>query len=163
MGKLSRRDFLRMAGGFAAGTMLVACQPKPEGPAEQVAKETPTAAKEAPPPAEEPITIVYWHGWGGRFGEWVDRIAAQFHEDNPDIVIEPLIVAWDELYPKLLTAVAAGTPPDTKTGRNDCHAPSDNMTMVDPNGLQEKTHLHHRRGFLSRVGYRRSPRHGISG
>jgi multiple sugar transport system substrate-binding protein len=107
----SRREFLRLAGMMAGVTALAACAPG-AAPAEQ-------AEGGAAPAAGEKITIVYWHGWSGRFAEWLDRVSAEFEKANPDIHVEFVQIDWGELYTKLLTAVAAGDPPDTYVAGNE--------------------------------------------
>jgi len=111
----SRREFL-IFGAVASSAALAACAgaatPAPAAPA---AGATTAPAAAAPEVAE----IVYWHGWSGRFADFLDRVGAAFMEANPDIKISFVQLDWAELYPKLLTAVAAGTPPDTFIASNE--------------------------------------------
>ncbi|HMN27177.1 MAG TPA: ABC transporter substrate-binding protein, partial [Caldilineaceae bacterium] len=107
----SRREFLRLAGVMTGATALAACTPgsAPGGQAEGGAA----------PAADEKVTVVYWHGWSGRFAEWLDRVSAEFEKANPDINVEFVQIDWGELYTKLLTSVAAGDPPDTYVAGNE--------------------------------------------
>lgn len=56
------------------------------------------------------VQIVYWHGWGGEEKQVLDEVVAQFNQANPDIEVEAVTIFGS--YDKLLTAIAAGTPPD---------------------------------------------------
>jgi multiple sugar transport system substrate-binding protein len=117
--RFNRREFLSLVSAAAGATVLAACAPvtQPESvPAETQAE---TKAEVEAPPAGEVVEIVYWHGWSGRFADWLDRVAEGFEEENSDINVEFVQIDWDELYPKLLTAVAAGTPPDTYVAGNE--------------------------------------------
>lgn len=107
---VSRREFLKVAGMLAGATALAACAPG-AAPA--------STGSEAAPAAADKITIVYWHGWSGRFADWLDRVSAEFEKANPDIHVEFTQIDWGELYPKLLTSVAAGDPPDTYVAGNE--------------------------------------------
>ncbi|NPV81111.1 MAG: sugar ABC transporter substrate-binding protein [Firmicutes bacterium] len=42
----------------------------------------------------------------------LDRIIAEFHKKHPNIVVKPIIVAYEQYEPKLLSMFAAGSPPD---------------------------------------------------
>jgi maltose-binding protein MalE len=121
---LSRRDFLRTASLFTAAGVLAACtgaptqqvqQPAAEQPAEAAATEEAAAAEEAgaAAPAGDAITVQYWFGWGGNYaGNAWDTMKGldKFKEVvGENITLEPSGSSGGE---KLLTAVAAGTPPD---------------------------------------------------
>lgn len=128
---ISRRDVLRASAVVVAGAALTSCQPRVVEKVlketvevekviertvevEKVVKETVEVIVEAPTPAPtEPVTMTYWHPWGGTFGDLVNRIADSFMEDNPHITITVTRVEWDAYMQKLLTAVASAAPPDT--------------------------------------------------
>jgi multiple sugar transport system substrate-binding protein len=112
--RISRRGFLLTAGALTGAAALAACTPA--APASTQATE---GGEAQAAPAGDQITIVYWHGWSGRFADWLDRVSADFEKDNPDINVEFVQIDWGELYPKLLTAVAAGDPPDTYVAGNE--------------------------------------------
>ncbi|MBE3597509.1 MAG: ABC transporter substrate-binding protein [Limnochordaceae bacterium] len=57
-----------------------------------------------------PTKLVYWHGWGGDEKKVVEDVVAQFNKTHPNIVVEPVTIFG--AYDKLLTSIAAGTPPD---------------------------------------------------
>lgn len=113
----SRRQFL-VLGTLTGAAALAACgapAPSTSGPTAPAAAggTTPSAAN------ADAVEIVYWHGWSGRFADWLDRIGAAFTETNPDIKMSFVQIDWGELYPKLLTAVAGGNPPDTYVAGNE--------------------------------------------
>src|SRR5690554_4950262 len=59
----------------------------------------------------EPVIIEYWTGWGGEELDDIQKYVIDvFMEENPDIVVETSTIFGS--YDKLLTAIAAGTPPD---------------------------------------------------
>jgi ABC-type glycerol-3-phosphate transport system substrate-binding protein len=126
---LSRRSFLRMAGGLAVGTLAAACAPKTvivekEKVVTQVVKETVvvegtpkvvekvvTSTPEPAAPPVEPVTITWWHEWGGTTGmAAMTAVAESYNALGTPITVDRLYVA--EMNDKLLTAVAGGTPPD---------------------------------------------------
>ncbi len=103
--RLSRRDFLRGAALASAAGMFAACTP---------AGQSPDAGADAGRSAssDDQITLQYWVNWGGSYGikTWdALKTSDKYAEMMGDIQIEVLPSAGDE---KILTAVAAGTPPD---------------------------------------------------
>jgi maltose-binding protein MalE len=116
---ISRRDFLRAASLVTAAGLLAACggqQPAApaEAPAEEPAEAQAEPAEEEPAaaaPAEEAITVQYWFAWGNFANAWDTlKTLPKFKEVVGDnLTIEVKGSAGGET---LLTAVAAGTPPD---------------------------------------------------
>jgi multiple sugar transport system substrate-binding protein len=101
--KLSRRDFLRLGALTAAGAVLANCSPASE--TEEPAEDDPAA-----PPEPEGTVTTWWWAWGN-LSPAVDEIIAtdEFKEwMGPDTLEYKGNVDSDAL----LTAVAAGTPPD---------------------------------------------------
>ena len=136
MGRLTRRTMLRGTSvtGMAAiaGSVLAACGATPEAapaatqPATAAAEAAATSALVATQPAtaaaeatatsvpaaaaQEKVTIEFWYGWTpDMIVSTLDGIAAKFTESNPTIEVVTAQHEWGE---KLLTAYAAGTPPD---------------------------------------------------
>jgi multiple sugar transport system substrate-binding protein len=128
--RLSRRDFLCMAGGVAAGTVLAACQPVEttkvvketvvvEGEEVEVTKvvqETVVVEKEIEKQVEvtvapEPVTLqVLWDNWGDFFNDLMKPIGDSYTEMNPHITVEwTFSPDWNQ---SLVTALAAGDAPD---------------------------------------------------
>jgi len=113
--KLSRRDFLRMGAVTSAGLVAVACgaQPTAEQPAEAPPAEPSGGQEEAPteaPPAAEGVTVQYWPAWGNFADVW--DILKETDEYKKAIGNNTLEVKTGSPYEAILTAVAAGTPPD---------------------------------------------------
>ncbi|MCD6555128.1 MAG: extracellular solute-binding protein [Anaerolineae bacterium] len=115
--KLSRRDFLRLAGTGAAVAFLAACQAKPtEVPA--------TEAPEAKAPGEESYTLIHWaegYMWPERtdFVEYQNAVHDLFHEKYPNVTVKCENHGWDEeLRQNLVTALLGGTAPDIIVGEN---------------------------------------------
>jgi len=103
---LSRREFLRGASVLAVGGLLAACAP-PSTPAPEEPAEAPVEA----PPAEEGVVVQYWFGWGGTYaGQTWDALKEtdEFAEAIGNNTIETKGSAYDAI----VTAAAAGTPPD---------------------------------------------------
>lgn len=110
--RLSRRNFLKLAGMSAAGLTLAACVPVT--PASEAG-----AVKEAAPPAKD-VVLQYYIGFGaGGNPEQVaaaEEIFADFVAQHDTVsAVEPLVVPWAEAPRKFQTMVAGGTPPDVIT------------------------------------------------
>ncbi|MEM7539265.1 MAG: hypothetical protein AAF639_44320 [Chloroflexota bacterium] len=99
---LTRRAFLRNASMLAAGAALVACAPS----------AAPSGGGDAGSATVEGGTVQYWFGWGGIYaGQAWD--AMQETETLQDILGDmTLETKGSSGGEPLLTAVAAGTPPD---------------------------------------------------
>lgn len=102
--KLSRRQFLMVAGQGAVGLALLAsCVPVAQPPA-----QAPAAA-----PAAEAVTLDFL-AWGdpADIEAW-DKLSAMYMEQNPNVTVRVTSVADpnNNYYPKLQTAIAGGTPP----------------------------------------------------
>ncbi|MBN1994088.1 MAG: extracellular solute-binding protein [Anaerolineae bacterium] len=130
--KLTRRDFLNLSAGVAAGSLLAACgaQPTPEKIVETVIVEKEgekvvetvvvekevekvvTATPGAEAPAAETVTITFT-GWGGtEEDEGVKSAVKVFEEENPNIKVTWIQIP-ENYDDKVLAMTAAGTPPDT--------------------------------------------------
>jgi len=120
--RFSRRDFLKWSGMGATGAILAACAPSTP----QVIKETVEVEKTVEvetavevekivevTPVPEPTTITcWWSNWGEYYNNLMKTIGDNFTLDaEPNITVE-----WsynEDWQQKLITAVAAGNPPDT--------------------------------------------------
>lgn len=111
--QLNRRDFLKGAALTAGGAVLVACAPaQPAAPTEE-----PTKAEGAAPeatateaPQVDPEAVNWWYAWGN-----LDAGIAKFVEtDAFKSVMGNTKFAYKGAVPgeAILTAIAAGTPPD---------------------------------------------------
>ena len=102
---LSRRDFLRVSAGVSGVVLLAACAP---GAAPGAAP----SAGEAAAPGTERVEITFM-GWGAtEEDEGVKAAIAQF-ESEQDAVKVTWLHTPENYLEKLLTDIAAGTPPDT--------------------------------------------------
>lgn len=121
-GKFNRRDFLRLSALTAAGSILAACSE----PETKVVKETveveitrevekEVTVKETVVVAASPETAeLTYMGWGA--GPEEDAILAgieKFQEETPGVTVQWMHNASNKHLDKLLSMVAAGTPPDT--------------------------------------------------
>lgn len=115
--KLTRRDFLNLSAGAVIGSWLTACgaaPPAAEKPAAGAATSAPAAAATSAPPAAEQVTITF-SGWGqGEEEEGIRNAIKAFEEQNSDMKVEFVHIPDTGAYnDKVLSMVAAGTPPDT--------------------------------------------------
>ncbi len=113
--RISRRNFLRLAGAGAAATVLVACAPaatpapaEPDEPAEPEATEVPAAP--------EPEKVIFSSYSFSGFEQAMDDVFAVWLADNPNVELEAWFAGWGDYWPKLQTQVAAGEPPDVGIG-----------------------------------------------
>ena len=116
--RVSRREFLRMAGGTAALGVLAACAPKP----------TPTEAPEEVQPAAtvapaevEPSVVTWWNAERGgvmtdAHKEVAETYLEVFQAENPGIKIDMEYGLEEGFDDKLYTAFAAGEAPDVWAG-----------------------------------------------
>ena len=129
---VSRREFLGSAATAAAGTILVACTPTPT----PVPTAKPTAASATtavpatkapqatqPPAATQPAavtpapakpgakTVTFWTPWGANVQKGLETVAAgaDLKQALPDTTLDMKFAITAEA---MLTALAAGTPPD---------------------------------------------------
>jgi ABC-type glycerol-3-phosphate transport system substrate-binding protein len=106
--RVTRRDFLKVASGGLALTVLSACAvalPATEGGEAQTS---------------EPVTIqlMYWPVGGERGIEAMGKALVPFQEANPEITVEQLATPWDNVHEKFLTTSAGGVPPDVSAVDN---------------------------------------------
>lgn len=115
---LSRRDFLNLTTGAAAGTLLAACSAATPEVVEvekvvtvEVEKEVEKVVTATAAPQREPATVEWWHQWGGTTGmAAMTAVEGAFNALENNITVERLHVT--EMDQKLLAAIAGGTPPD---------------------------------------------------
>jgi multiple sugar transport system substrate-binding protein len=68
----------------------------------------------------EPVTINFWHHWGGNRVPLMEQQIAAFQAANPWITVNMTLQPWEQRLETLLTSVAAGDPPHvTMLGRQD--------------------------------------------
>lgn len=115
--RLSRRTFLRFGGIAAGASALAACVAPTAAPAQPAAPAAPAEEKpaEAAPAAESQTTVEWWDAQTGVDEEITNKMIETFEGKNPDIKINRTYIAQTQgtqANDKLLTAIAAGTPPD---------------------------------------------------
>ena len=109
--KLSRRDFLRLGSVVAGSAALASCAQRPEeteAPAPDNGGEEPEVAEV--PESADGVTVQYWYSWGN-LDPAMELIleTEEFKTAMKGNTLEYKGTVEDEA---LLTAVAAGTPPD---------------------------------------------------
>lgn len=121
--KISRRRYIRYAGGAVAAAVVAAAgygvyqatQPPAPPPttttAPPVTVTTTAAPKTTAPGAPVKITLWTQETPPNRMARQ-NSILRMFESANPGITVELVGVGWDEIYPKLLSGIAAGNPPD---------------------------------------------------
>ncbi len=63
--------------------------------------------------AESPVAVAFWHGNSGPLGNILDALVSQFNATHPRYQIRSEFVGnYTALNQKVMSAVAAGTPPD---------------------------------------------------
>ncbi len=77
----------------------------------------------------EVITIDFWHGHTGSDGEVMRQMVQQFEKENPNIKINVISMAWDQLFVKAELAISQGTGPDIVT------LPADRMAELASKGI----------------------------
>ncbi len=97
--RLSRRDFLKVAGASAAAAVV--------GPGQLSASSAAAA-----PQRQEPVEITFM-GWGGVEEDEGVRAAVEVFQQEQSAVRVKWMHVPDNYYETLLANIAAGTPPDT--------------------------------------------------
>jgi arabinogalactan oligomer / maltooligosaccharide transport system substrate-binding protein len=111
-----------------SGVLIAACNqaaptPTPTSPPNAVgrlpAAGTPEADAAAPAPALTPTPtpelsgrIVLWHSWAEADGDALAALLAQFRQAHPDLTVDTLFVAYNDLPQSYTDAVLAGSGPD---------------------------------------------------
>ena len=130
--KLSRKQFLMLAGSSVAAGALAACVPQAaptKAPAPTTAPAAPHPRRNRPrrqrplllptaaPAAKGPVTIDFL-AWGDNADvpAW-DKVSKDYMAKNPNVTVKVTAIAdpGNNLYPKLQTMFAGGTPPDVSS------------------------------------------------
>jgi len=110
---VSRRTFLGLSGGAAAGIALAACgggkSASEAGGAGAGAAPSTTFSGTYSGPA---VTLSYWNGFTGGDGPFMTKMVQQFMKENPNITIKANTVQWAQYYQRMPAAVTAGKGPD---------------------------------------------------
>ncbi len=104
----------------------------------------------------EPVTLRFWHHWGGNRVPLMEEQIRRFEEKYPWITVEVTLQPWDQRLEKILTSVAAGSPPDvTMLGKQD--VPS----FVEQNALLPLDEWMERDGISPDLFYEAEYRGGV--
>lgn len=103
LGRLSRRDFLRATAGMAGMAALAACAAPGVAPA---------TGDSAAAPASEAVEVTFM-GWGATEEDEGVKSAIKQFESEQDAVKVTWLHTPEQYLDKLVTNIAAGTPPDT--------------------------------------------------
>lgn len=103
--RLTRRDFLKLAGIASAGSVLAACAPATQQ-APQASGETPQAT----PPSVEKVPITLWGWWDERM-KIFDDAGKDLTAKDPTFQMKTEIFPFDDLWTKVYASVPAGTGP----------------------------------------------------
>lgn len=129
--KLSRRSVLKAGTLLLASSAVAGCAgPAPTSPAKEPtsapaapATKAPTAAQATPvakapttapatPASKAAIKIQFWHN-SGALQALREQQAAKFHEQYPNLTVEPVMQgSTAQILQKIQTALAGGEPPD---------------------------------------------------
>jgi multiple sugar transport system substrate-binding protein len=82
------------------------------GDAEALVGEYVSAAEASAMSTGEEATVVFWNVWGGTRAPLLREILDQFEAENPGIKVQNVTLDGKTDQQKMLTAVAAGEPPD---------------------------------------------------
>jgi multiple sugar transport system substrate-binding protein len=109
--KWSRRAILKsgiLTVGISIASGMSGCAPTPA--AAPAATVLPSEQPAATPAGGEQITMEFWWGWTpDMIVSTLNKVVDAFMQEHPQIVVKTAQHEWGE---KLLTAYAAGTPPD---------------------------------------------------
>ncbi|HMN30724.1 MAG TPA: extracellular solute-binding protein, partial [Caldilineaceae bacterium] len=104
--RLSRRQFMALAGGVSSLALLAACAPPAPG----------GAAESAAPAAGATTNLIAWFTDRRTINDMTEKEAIpDFESKNSSIKVEMQFVPESELQQKLLTAKAAGNAPDVSS------------------------------------------------
>jgi multiple sugar transport system substrate-binding protein len=84
--------------------------------------------------SDSPVTITYWHLWGGSRTELIDQLISRYTELHPNVIIEPTFTPPNELQKKVVQAAGTGTLPDVvqiHTGWYSSLMPETTLTNLD--------------------------------
>lgn len=87
------------------------CVPS-QADAEALVAEYVSASQVSATSTDEQVTVVFWNVWGGTRAPLLREIFDKFEAENPGIKVENVTLDGKTDTQKMLTAVAAGEPPD---------------------------------------------------
>lgn len=112
-GRLTRRDFLRVAGVGVGAAAVAACAATPApGAGEAPPAEAEATQAPAPVSAEESVKLTTMWRTNPAENAMLEGIVGVWKETYPNIDLEAIFVPWDEFEPKLLAMYTGGIAPD---------------------------------------------------
>ena len=113
----SRRRFLAVGGGVAAGAALTACGGGKS--ADDAADGTDSGSEFTGKYTGPAVTLSYWNGFTGGDGPFMDELVKRFQTENPKITVKQNTIQWADFYQKVPAAVTAGKGPDVGVMHQD--------------------------------------------
>lgn len=103
-------------------------------PSESAASSAPASSA-----AQEPVTIEFWYGLGGKLGENMKTLIDKFNASQQEVIVKPVVQAdYSETEQKLQAAIAAGSVPaavlssNVDWARKGYYAPLDDLLASLP-------------------------------
>jgi len=111
--KITRRSMLILGASSLAGALLAACGATPTAaPAGGEAEAT--SAPPTPAGSKEPVHVTYMMWSNGPIGDENEKKRVDlFNQSQSDVVCEPIIIPWGDMFTKLKVQGASGGMPDT--------------------------------------------------
>ncbi len=148
---ISRRDFLRVSAGLAAGAALSACTVAP-APTSSTAAATP-ASGAAAAPSQETVTIRFWNVWGAAREDLMNQIIKHFEDENPGIQVKNLVQPFENLDQNLFAAIASNDPPEVlMVARSNMLQLADEGLIIPIDDYVTKANLDLTRFYPSEIG-----------
>jgi multiple sugar transport system substrate-binding protein len=109
--RMNRREMLKVSALAAAGTLLAACAPKTVAPE---ATSVPVEATVVPvvPASAVKISFMMW-AWSPENEKFERDRVDMFNKSQQAVVVEPIILPYEDLWTKLTILVASGEAPDS--------------------------------------------------
>jgi multiple sugar transport system substrate-binding protein len=127
---VTRRRFLGLAGGAAAGLGLAACSPGSSGvPGATSAAPGNGGASGYDGPA---VTLSFWNGFTGGDGPIMKKLVEQFTAEHSNIKVTMNTMQWADYYAKLPSAVTAGKGPEVAIMHVDSVATNAARRVIQP-------------------------------
>ncbi len=103
------------------------------------ASESPVASPSGTPAPQEPVTIEFWYGLGGKLGENMQTLIDKFNASQQEVIVKPVVQAdYSETGKKLQAAIASGDVPaavlssNVDWARKGYYAPIDDLIAISP-------------------------------
>ncbi len=127
---VSRRRFIGLAGGAAAGLGLSACGGGSAGvPGQNTA---PTGSGGASGYEGPEVSLSFWNGFTGGDGPIMKKLVTQFMSEHSNIKVTMNTMQWADYYAKLPSAVTAGKGPEVAIMHVDSVATNAARRVIQP-------------------------------